>query len=181
MRSAAGRDQISNTSPHARGPVRRLSITPSRQKIHPSLYPPALPTCPLSVVSPWASRYATRRAIGTYRVRTPLQHFLSTFSFSSSFFFLSLVVPFPPPTLPCRHRLHIFNHLSHSFILVHHPTGHIPTGPRHLPPSPPSPNQPPTPLRPSPSPLNLGNLTYGPGHLAHFLGDNIRIIQGVTS
>ena len=57
------------------------------------------------------------------------------------FFFLSLVVPSPPPSLPCRHRLHIFTHLSHSFIIVplHHPHGPHPTGPRHLPPSPPIP------------------------------------------
>ena len=64
----------------------------------------------------------------------PARFFLSTFSFSSSCFLLSLAVP---SHSPCRHRLHIFTHLSHSVILVplHHHTGHTPTGP----PSPPTP------------------------------------------
>ena len=102
MRSASGRDQRSNTSPHARGPVRRLSITPSPTKTHLSLYPPALPTRTVSAVPPWPSRYAAKRNIPGSNPTPTLGSFYRPFHSPSSFH----------PTLPCRHRLHIFTHLT---------------------------------------------------------------------
>ena len=50
----------------------------------------------------WPGCYTARRAIGSYPVRTPLQHSVALLSFSSTSFFF-LVIPFPPRTLHRRH------------------------------------------------------------------------------
>ena len=74
--------------PGSRGPG-GVSITPSPPKI--CLTPP---TRPVSAVPPLPIRYATRRLVGTYRVRTPLRSFIDLF------IIIIVVIIFPISTPP---------------------------------------------------------------------------------